>query len=316
MSYSKKNIILFIFAYISMISNSAWSNADLDKQLRDVASGGSENQLNHLIKKGANVDAPGKYGKRPLMFAAESGNINIVVTLLSYGAEVNARTKKGDTALTLAALNSHAAITALLIEFGANIHDRTRAGLDSLMIAAKNGNVVIVRQLLQFGADVRSSDRHGNTALIHAIKSNYADVVEALFNNSKHIAPCVPNNIGVTPLMTAINGGNEKIIEIMLPKIKHINFQDNFGSSALHYAAEKNNLRVVKYLVNKKQAQIDMEDLDKETPLFYAVRAENIEVVKFLLANKASKLHKNSLGITAYQLAAKSKNKAMMELLK
>ncbi len=41
------------------------------------------NQLPMIPKndQGLGVNAPGKYGKRPIMFAAESGNINIVATL-------------------------------------------------------------------------------------------------------------------------------------------------------------------------------------------------------------------------------------------
>lgn len=307
-----KLLITFLYLFSSSI---AWANSSLDQQLRDAASGGTTEQVSDLIRQGAKIDAPGKFGKRPLMFAAEAGDAGIVAVLLSYGAEVNARTKSGSSALTLAAENGHAQVTALLIELGANVHDRTRAGRDPLMISAKRGDHIIVAQLLKFGADVRSSDRKGNSALMHAIKAGHSEVVKTLFRYSDRLAPCVPNNAGLTPLMVAINKKQHEVINILLTKIKNVNFQDNFGASALHYAATTGNHEIIQYLVEQRQADINLQDQEGSTPLIEAVKAGHTKAVSQLLTNGADKNLKNSTGKTAQQFAQENNKPAILKLL-
>ncbi|KAG1665692.1 Ankyrin [Nymphon striatum] len=288
--------------------NFLWINSFMMQHLEELPE-----QVSELIRKGANIDAPAKYGKRPLMFAAESGDTDIVAVLLSFGAEVNARTKSGSTALTFAVENGHAQISGLLIELGANVHDRTRTGFNPLMIAAKRGDAVIVAQLLAFGADVRSSDRKGNSALMHAIKAGHTEVVKTLFKYSNQVAPSVPNNAGLTPLMVAIDKEQNKSIEILLGKITNINFQDNFGAAALHYAAARNNLDVVKYLV-VNGANINLQDEDGSTPLIAAVKAGHAETVSYLLASGADITIKDTSDKTAQLIAKEEKKQAILDL--
>ena len=306
------------FIFIAFLSvNSVWaaSNSALDQQLRDAASEGNAKLVTALIDKGANIDAPGKYGKTPLMYAAELGKTDTIGILLSHSANVNARTKSGSTALTFAAENGHASVTAMLIQLGANVHDRTRAGWNSLMIAAKNGYDVIVAQLLEFGADVRSSDRKGNSAMMYAIQAGHPNVIKTLFRYSDLVAPCVPNNQGVTPLMAAIDNKQTEIIAVLLPVTKNLNFTDKYGASVLHYAVANNSLKVVKSLIALKNININLQDDDGMTVLHEAVEAGNADMVSFLLENSANKTLKNSKGQTAEQLANVKGNQAIVKLL-
>jgi len=321
-SYMSKSVFmnsikLIIFSLLLVTASwAATSNSSLDQQLRDAASEGNTDVLTALIEKGANIDAPGKYGKTPLMYAAELGNINVIGILLSHNANVNARTASGSTALTFAAENGHASVTAMLVQFGANVHDRTRAGWNSLMIAAKNGYDVIVAQLLEFGADVRSSDRKGNSAMMYAIQAGHTKVIHTLFKYSDLVAPCLPNNQGITPLMAAIDNKQQEIIDILLPVTKNLDFVDKYGASVLHYAVSTNNLKLVKSLIGMKGVTINLQDEDGATPLLEAVEIGAVSIVSFLLKNGVDINLKNNEGKTAQQLAEEKGNKEIIELFK
>lgn len=105
--------------------------------------GGTDKQLGQLIKKGANVDAPGKYGKRPLMYAAEAGNTNIVISLLSYGAEVNARTEK-ETPLFYAVRSESVEVVKYLLANKADKAHKNSAGMTASQVAAEKKNQTII----------------------------------------------------------------------------------------------------------------------------------------------------------------------------
>ena len=61
-----------------------------------------------------------------------------------------------------------------------------------------------------------------------------------------------------------------------------VNFQDEFGRTALSYAAEQDHYNVAEYLVNKGANQKIM-DLDGRTPLFYPVIYGHFEIIEFLV---------------------------------
>lgn len=315
MSVFMRFLVCFFFSFLLL--NNVWAaSLALDQELREAASEGDKKRLTSLIEKGANIDAPGKYGKTPLMYAAELGNTDVIGVLLSHNAAVNARTKSGSTALTFASENGHESVTAMLVQLGANVHDRTRAGWNSLMIAAKNGHDVIVAQLLEFGADVRSSDRKGNSAMMYAIEAGHPKVIKTLFKYSDLVAPCVPNNQGVTPLMAAIDNNQQEIIDVLLPVSKNLDFKDKYGASVLHYAVAKSNPKLVETLIGMKGVDINLQDEDGTTALIEAVEVGSNSIVSFLLAKGANKTLKNKAGKTALQLAEETRKQDIISLLK
>jgi ankyrin repeat protein len=268
------------------------------------------------MDEGANVDAPGKYGKTPLMYAAEAGNTDAIALLLSHDANVNARTSSGSTALTFAAENGHESVTAMLVHFGADVHDRTRAGWDSLMIAAKNGYALIVAQLLKFGADVRSSDRKGNSAMMYAIEAGHTDVIEALFEYSDLVAPCLPNHQGLTPLMSALDNERPEIVDILLPVSSNLDFTDKYGAGVLHHAVDSGSLEAVKNLLRLQNLNADIQDEAGNTALMDAVIDGRTEIVAYLLSAGVDTSLENQSGKTAKQIAMDSGDSTLASLFK
>jgi len=65
---------------------------------------GSLQRIINAIKKGANVNAQGRHGETPLMWAARANpHPEVATALIKAGADVNAKNKKGTTPLIMAA---------------------------------------------------------------------------------------------------------------------------------------------------------------------------------------------------------------------
>ncbi len=80
---------------------------------------GDEHMLAWLIEHGADVNAPGFDGNRPLHYAASAGHLDIVRLLLASGADVNAASPNGQTPLDLAVAGGRTEVADLLRERGA-----------------------------------------------------------------------------------------------------------------------------------------------------------------------------------------------------
>lgn len=102
--------------------------------------------LTELIKRGVPADQKNRFGKTPLMTAAQHNLLNSVEVLLDAGADVNAITRP----------------KAL----------RTFDQRTPLMYASSNASFAVINRLLEAGADVAAVDSRKNTAL------NYLDGID------------------------------------------------------------------------------------------------------------------------------------------
>lgn len=130
----------------------------------------------------------------------------------------------------------------------------------------------------------------------YAIQAGHPKVIKTLFQYSDLVAPCVPNNEGITPLMAAIDNKQQEIIDVLLPISKNLSFIDKYGAGVLHYAVANNNLKLVESLLGSKEIKINLQDEDGITPLIEAVEQGSEALVTLLLPNGADKLLKTEKG--------------------
>ena len=123
-----------------------------------------------LISEGADVNAKGKNGMTPLLYASQHEIWEVVTLLVKAGADVNARFTDGTTPLMHAAGNSSTPeIVQLLLEKGAEVNARSPGGTTPLMFAARfSSTPEIVQLLLEKGADVNAKGKNGYTPLMFA----------------------------------------------------------------------------------------------------------------------------------------------------
>jgi len=161
-----------------------------------------------LIDNKADVNAKDNYGATALMIASMNGNENIVDFLCKNGADMDAMEYKySATALMIASQFGHEKIVIELLKKGANPELKNKYGDTALMIASQFGHEKIVRELLKAGADPKLENKYGNTA--YSLAKNQA-IIQLL---SERIPEASPNNIFAEvypPILTSPNSTRGK----------------------------------------------------------------------------------------------------------
>ena len=134
-----------------------------------------------LIRAGANAKAVNRYGVTPLSLACTNGNGAMVELLLKAGADPNSALPGGETPLMTASRTGRIEAVRALLAHGADVHAKeARHGQTAIMWAAAEGNVEAVKALIAAGADFRARLASGFTPFLFAVREGRTAVVQAL----------------------------------------------------------------------------------------------------------------------------------------
>jgi len=170
--------------------------------------------------------------EKDIFKASMKGDLLSIKKLVEKGIDLDQKDKNGQTAAFIALDNNHAEIANYLLENGADGLVKNKKGLDLSTVAGLSGEEEIFSRLVELGAPVNS------------------------------------NVLGkMNLLMSSAMEGHFKICEKILKKRPdEINLRDDFGNSALHYAAQGGHDQVIALLVSYN-ANIDLVNDDDESPL-------------------------------------------------
>jgi len=178
----------------------ALSPKEKSEALLKSASEGKGNDVQQLLKDGADPNSRGKGGATPLMLACLGGHTEVGNILLKSKADIEAKDNEGFTALCFAAAKGDREMVKLLLKpsllgswfgpKGANVNASAINGVTPLMYAAHGGHLEVVKILLGAGADPNAKSKSwsllgfsvgsGDTALTIAEKQRHAKVVKLL----------------------------------------------------------------------------------------------------------------------------------------
>jgi len=143
-----------------------------------------------------------------------------------------------------------------------------------------------VKKALKNGIDVDIKGENSCTPLHYACQNSNLQIVKLLLLNRANVN--AKNRYStlypIFDTLTAINQENSfSILKLLIEAGADINKVDSFGNTALHYAVERGNQKLIELLllfgcdVNKTQRY------DKNRPLHFACFQKNEKIVKILI---------------------------------
>jgi ankyrin repeat protein len=243
----------------------------------------TNDELEQLIKEGADIHAKDRDKMTPLLWATYNNNTEISRLLVKRRADIDAKNRFDETALLIATSKNNFEISQLLINAEANVNVE---GIP-LLYAVKNKNLEICELLINAGADVNAKSGYSNyTPLLLAIKNNNYEICELLIERGAEV-----NMYGeifnkrVTPLIWAVMNNNLEICKLLIERGADVNAKVYYDNTALLYAVKNKNFDICKLLINAGadiHAQTKsgllppysysttMQNLLRTTPLSYA----------------------------------------------
>lgn len=247
-----------------------------------------------LLDAGARVDCRSQYGYKrystALGHASELGCVELVQILLRAGADPNWLYNKEDaTALVLATHRSNKEILCFLLDAGADVNVTAR-GPSVLQVAVSEGNAPIVQELLRRGVDpdlASLENQEGpvdvwETPLVMAINEGQDEILHMLLNSGANVnAPAV----GFCNALQAAANKTDTIDYVQLLLDRGADVNEHCGTSALQAAADQGNIQLVQILLlHGADVNAVPDELFGVTALQAASISGHLEVVALLLA--------------------------------
>jgi len=304
---------------------------------------GDINTVSLLLKHGADIFAKDKNGNTACMLAALSGHGEIARLLIKHGANINQINSAGDNVVHIALrLNNPTRIRALC-RLGASIDNVNNDNLTPLMLAAIAGSLPMLQQILLNGANIYRKNSDTMNAFLFAAKHGCTDILSYFikgfrslikdtdyFKNNAFMLACASRNLSAVMLLrpyfdvNAVNivekqalmyARGKTVVEYLLTEGANIHAQDTMGSTALMSVAEDGDTETTATLLDNGAV---LEETNKEgmNALLISAESGNTAVLEFFIKRDPKVLHTTAPGgITAFMLAANSKNAQAVRLL-
>ena len=209
--------------------NPALGDRTGDQALHYAAIGGKSEAVLTLVNKGAEVNSINSERRTALHIAVVNRNKDLVSTLLKVGADVNIQDVHGDSPFHLALIQGDHSLIDLLID-GAIFLSCNARGHNSLHIAAIRGDVLATKKILKKDRTIINIVTRDGLAALHL---------------SVPCPPCV-------------------LTLVSCPQCD-VNIADSRGRTALHMAAARLDMSLVKQMV-EAGASVTCQDMMGNSP--------------------------------------------------
>ena len=186
-------------------------------------------------------------------------------------------------AIDFAAMKGQLEVVKCLLEFGANPDTmQSKKCFSALELAIVHKQERIVKYLIQYGANMQNS-------LYLALKQDQVDIFKLLLANKNN--PDFLSEDGFNVLHLAVRKKKLKLVKLLIeeygadPNVK--SKLKGHGRSALHFAAEVHNCRIIEYLIYQG-ADVFQKDVNRLTPLDLVKRGVKTNFPEEILENVAS----------------------------
>ncbi|KAL9096349.1 MAG: hypothetical protein Q9165_001346 [Trypethelium subeluteriae] len=191
----------------------------------------------------------------------------------------------------------------------------SRKGRNLLHQNAANGIEGRVAEFIESNTfDPNARDSHQSTALSLAAEGGHLKCCIILLEVNS-IEKDATNRDGRTALHLAAQKDRVDVVKTLINKRVNLNMTDKNGRTALHLAAEAGRLQVVKALCIACRIELNVQDSNGHTALHLATLRKKVSVVKFLVGKKAEVDEQNKKQHTAFLDAAEVGNVELVKIL-
>ncbi|XP_025833800.1 serine/threonine-protein phosphatase 6 regulatory ankyrin repeat subunit A [Agrilus planipennis] len=224
----------------------------------------------------------------PLMYAVKDNKTSLIERLIELGADVTARNNDNYNALHLAAMYSREDVVKLLL---------TKKGVDPYSTGGSRQQTAVHL--------VASRQTGTATAILRALLAAAGKDIR-LKTDGK----------GKIPLLLAVEAGNQSMCRELLGSLtgEQLKFASASGDCALHIAARKRDIDMVRILVDYGTSA-DMQNGDGQTALHIAAAEGDEALVKYFYGVRASASITDKQDRTPMHLAAENGHASIIELL-
>ncbi|XP_027152358.1 ankyrin repeat-containing protein At5g02620-like [Coffea eugenioides] len=219
--------------------------------------------------------------------SCDSANV-VQLILAKHGRLLMKLNKRGETALHLAARNGHLGIVRALIDYA-----KSEAGHGFPPCFDRRKRML------------RMASVAGNTALYEAVWNNFYDIAKLLVQEDPEFR--YPHNHAVeTPLYLAVEKGRHNIMVLILESCKTPSYLGPGDKTALHAASILNLPESMKLILEKLPNLIKNADNFGWTALHYAAKFNHQDIARLLLSADRSTAYvaaKNDGSKTALHIA-------------
>ena len=209
------------------------------------------------------LDIELSYGqlKTVLHMAASNGHLSVCKLLIQHMTYLFQKDKSGFTPLDLAIINNHASVCELIIE------NLTEPKLKKIIID--------------------EDGKFGKTPFNLAARINRFSICQFMIDRYQVYDPSL-QNLFAYACSYFMEKPNLKLCEMVIKKLKNINFLDEKGQTQLHEAAQDGVLDICKLIVRYEE-DWNPKNEDGETPLDLAVKNGETTTVEFFRSLQAKK---------------------------
>jgi uncharacterized protein len=263
-----------------------------------------------LLRRGAGILIPDRFGRTPLHFAAYLGDAPLIIALLKRGAPLEARDNHGRTPLFYAMLaRSFYGLEGRRFDQQDTLTNLVDARGLAMELEGRHRHTSrdeAIRALLDHGAAVDAADRDGLTPLMYQLSVGCREDdpgFQALLDKGANVN--ARTQWRTTPLI--ICAGNSQSVDtakLLLDRGADVNAQDDRADTALTRAAGQGPVELVKLLLERGAHINGGENRGRAstghtTPLMSATAGRNVEVARFLIQRGADVYARDADGHTA-----------------
>ena len=140
------------------------------------------------------------------------------------------------------------------IEEGKKINLKREDGTHAAFLAARGGYLDPLKLLIQKDPSVADLNGFNGITPLGAASSNGHLMTVKYLISLPHINIDSQDDLGVTPLIWATFDGHLHVVEYLLQNHANKSIKDNFGNTAMDYAAAKNNTELINLLKQEMDA--------------------------------------------------------------